>query len=180
MSTTWISLYYPALKAKYIHGVNLPLPPLGSFAPRQLLLSAALGIWSFRLGSYLATVRFQTVKRSICELMPAVYREPSSMEVTRGSTRLSATHQSTLRFGWDKVGGTLSRTFIVLTVLSAALWVFLVGLPVYMVCHSETFIRIQIFISRSRPILYQLASTNPSVLGTTPPSASLPYPFYSK
>ncbi|KAF8183992.1 hypothetical protein BJ912DRAFT_1119431 [Pholiota molesta] len=38
MSSTFISLYYP----------------LTHFAPRQVLLSAAVGIWSLRLGSFLA------------------------------------------------------------------------------------------------------------------------------
>ncbi|KIM84218.1 hypothetical protein PILCRDRAFT_818555 [Piloderma croceum F 1598] len=53
LSTTFVSLYYPSLKAKYWHGANISIPPLSSFAPRQLLLSAALGIWSLRLGSFL-------------------------------------------------------------------------------------------------------------------------------
>lgn len=69
LSTSYLSLYYPALKVKYLHGT--PLPPLSSFAPRQLLLSAALGIWSIRLGTYLANrslkyggdSRFQEIKR---------------------------------------------------------------------------------------------------------------------
>lgn len=56
-STTFISLYYPALRAKFWDGIPGPLPALSSFAPRQLLLSAAIGIWSFRLGSFLAMVR---------------------------------------------------------------------------------------------------------------------------
>ncbi|KAF9468205.1 hypothetical protein BDZ94DRAFT_1247462 [Collybia nuda] len=54
LSTTFISLYYPALKAKFYHGIPGALPALSTFAPRQLLLSAALGIWSVRLGSFLA------------------------------------------------------------------------------------------------------------------------------
>jgi len=53
LSSTFISLYYPALKTKYLYGNQFPLPPLSSFASRQLLLSAALGIWSVRLGSFL-------------------------------------------------------------------------------------------------------------------------------
>ncbi|KAG6914993.1 hypothetical protein DXG01_014027 [Tephrocybe rancida] len=55
LSTTFVSLYYPFLKAKFYD--RLPgavLPALTSFAPRQLLLSAALGVWTVRLGSYLA------------------------------------------------------------------------------------------------------------------------------
>ncbi|KAF5379805.1 hypothetical protein D9615_005682 [Tricholomella constricta] len=54
LSTTFISLYYPALKDKFYYGIPGALPALSSFAPRQLLLSAALGIWSVRLGSFLA------------------------------------------------------------------------------------------------------------------------------
>ncbi|KAJ6577453.1 hypothetical protein B0H19DRAFT_1120017 [Mycena capillaripes] len=54
LSTAVVSLYYPALKRKFIDGVAGPLPSIMSFAPRQLLVSAALGIWSVRLGSFLA------------------------------------------------------------------------------------------------------------------------------
>ncbi|KAF9484395.1 DUF1295-domain-containing protein [Pholiota conissans] len=54
ISSTFISLYYPSLKSKFWNGVPGPLPDLTSFAPRQILLSAALGIWSTRLGSFLA------------------------------------------------------------------------------------------------------------------------------
>ncbi|KAJ3732126.1 DUF1295-domain-containing protein [Lentinula guzmanii] len=53
ISTTFASLYYPALKENFIQGKLLPLPPLSSFAPRQLMLSAALGVWITRLGSFL-------------------------------------------------------------------------------------------------------------------------------
>ncbi|KAJ7593869.1 hypothetical protein C8J56DRAFT_925405 [Mycena floridula] len=54
LSTTAVSLYYPALKAKFWHGIPGPLPALSTFAPRQLLASLALTIWSLRLGSFLA------------------------------------------------------------------------------------------------------------------------------
>ncbi|KAF8959527.1 hypothetical protein BDZ97DRAFT_1837545 [Flammula alnicola] len=54
ISSTFLSLYYPSLKAKFWNGVPGALPALTSFAPRQLLLTAAVGIWSFRLGSFLA------------------------------------------------------------------------------------------------------------------------------
>ncbi|TFY80660.1 hypothetical protein EWM64_g3355 [Hericium alpestre] len=56
LSTTFVSLYYPTIKAKFWDGIgrNVQWPPLSSFAPRQLLLSAALGIWTIRLGSFLA------------------------------------------------------------------------------------------------------------------------------
>ncbi|KAG5653017.1 hypothetical protein H0H81_002710 [Sphagnurus paluster] len=53
LSTTFVSLYYPALKAKYIDGVPGPLPSLSSFSARQLLLSGAVGLWSSRLGMFL-------------------------------------------------------------------------------------------------------------------------------
>ncbi|KAL9714268.1 hypothetical protein Ac2012v2_002579 [Leucoagaricus gongylophorus] len=54
MSTTFISLYYPALKTKFLNDVNGPLPSLSTFAPHQLILTAAVIIWSLRLGSFLA------------------------------------------------------------------------------------------------------------------------------
>ena len=60
ISTTFLSLYYPYLKAKYWDGISGPLPALSTFAPRQLLLTAAVGIWSIRLGSYLAMVSCST------------------------------------------------------------------------------------------------------------------------
>jgi len=56
LTTTFVSLYYPALKARFYEGSADPFPPLSSFAPRQLLLAGALSIWAVRLGSYLATV----------------------------------------------------------------------------------------------------------------------------
>jgi hypothetical protein len=56
LSTTLVSLYYPTLKARYWEGANVPFPPLSSFAPRQLLLTGALVIWTVRLGSFLVQV----------------------------------------------------------------------------------------------------------------------------
>jgi hypothetical protein len=64
LSTTFVSLYYPSLIAKYWQGANILLPRLSDFAPRQLLLSAALSIWSIRLGSFLVTVRVIYTPRS--------------------------------------------------------------------------------------------------------------------
>ncbi|KAF7312052.1 Carbohydrate esterase family 9 protein [Mycena indigotica] len=52
ITSTFVSLYYPSLKAKYIRGTALP--SLLSLAPRQLLVTTALGIWSLRLGTFLA------------------------------------------------------------------------------------------------------------------------------
>ena len=45
------------LKARYWEGADVPFPPLSSFAPRQLLLTASLVIWTVRLGSFLVQVR---------------------------------------------------------------------------------------------------------------------------
>ncbi|KAG6839786.1 hypothetical protein C0991_011684 [Blastosporella zonata] len=54
LSTTYISLYYPFLTAKFIDKIpGAVLPALTSFAPRQLLLGVAIGVWSVRLGAYL-------------------------------------------------------------------------------------------------------------------------------
>ncbi|PCH42306.1 DUF1295-domain-containing protein [Wolfiporia cocos MD-104 SS10] len=56
LSTSVVSLYYPFLKAKYWDRIpSATIPPLSSFAPRQLLLTAALTAWSVRLGGFLVT-----------------------------------------------------------------------------------------------------------------------------
>lgn len=57
ISTTLVSLYYPHLKLKYWDRVpSAILPPITSFAPRQVLLNAAILAWSTRLGSFLFSV----------------------------------------------------------------------------------------------------------------------------
>ena len=58
LSTTFASLYYPSLKAKFWDRVPGAISPnLTSFAPRQLLLTGCLTLWSARLGSFLVSVR---------------------------------------------------------------------------------------------------------------------------
>jgi hypothetical protein len=57
ISTTYVSLYYPFLKAKYWDCIpGIVLPSISSFAPRQLLLTAALALWTLRLGTSLTKV----------------------------------------------------------------------------------------------------------------------------
>ncbi|KAF8235767.1 DUF1295-domain-containing protein [Tricholoma matsutake] len=60
LSSTFLSLYYPALISKFIDGIPAALPALSTFAPRQLLLSAALGIWTLRMGSFLTLRSIRT------------------------------------------------------------------------------------------------------------------------
>ncbi|KAH9926838.1 hypothetical protein B0H21DRAFT_700749 [Amylocystis lapponica] len=56
VSTSFISLYYPSLKARFWEGnTAVKIPAFTSFAPRQILLNAALVAWSARLGSFLVT-----------------------------------------------------------------------------------------------------------------------------
>ncbi|KAJ7452263.1 hypothetical protein FB451DRAFT_1282985 [Mycena latifolia] len=70
VSTALVSLYYPTLRSNFLEGKLGPLPSIMSFAPRQLLLTAALALWSVRLGSFLITrsikaggdKRFDTVR----------------------------------------------------------------------------------------------------------------------
>ncbi|KAI0710082.1 hypothetical protein C8Q76DRAFT_740946 [Earliella scabrosa] len=54
MSTTLVSLYYPHLKAKFWDRLpTATLPPITHFAPRQILLNAAILAWTTRLGTFL-------------------------------------------------------------------------------------------------------------------------------
>ncbi|KAK7032803.1 S5A-reductase domain-containing protein [Favolaschia claudopus] len=97
LSTALVSLYYPALKRKFIDGHTGPLPSLSSFAPRQLLVSAALGVWCLRLGTFLAT---RAIKAGGDSRFDEVKKDPKRFT-----------------FFW----------------MAQATWVFLVGLPVYLV-----------------------------------------------
>ena len=63
-STTLVSLYYPHLKAKFWDRVpNAALPNILHFAPRQILLNAAILAWTTRLGSFLFTVNSHNMAR---------------------------------------------------------------------------------------------------------------------
>lgn len=55
LSTGFVSLYYPVLRESFFQGRWIGFPPLSSFGPRQVLLTAALGIWSARLGYFLGS-----------------------------------------------------------------------------------------------------------------------------
>ncbi|KAH9945285.1 uncharacterized protein BXZ73DRAFT_86800 [Epithele typhae] len=98
VSTTLLSLYYPHLKAKFWdHKPFASLPPMTSFAPRQIVLNLAIIAWTTRLGSFL----FARAKKA------------------GGDSRFDKVkHQPT--------------TFTAFWMVQAT-WVFLVGLPVYMV-----------------------------------------------
>jgi len=99
-TTAFLSLYYPALKARYWNGISVPLPSLSSFAPRQLLLSAAVGLWTVRLGSFLTLVSSALFHD---EPNSNFYREPSKPEGTRALTKLRNSHSSSLTIGLHKV-----------------------------------------------------------------------------
>ena len=62
LSTAFVSLYYPQLRSKAAYllgnGNNVSFPPLSTFAPRQLLLTACLSVWATRMGYFLAGVSF--------------------------------------------------------------------------------------------------------------------------
>ncbi|KAI0091359.1 hypothetical protein BDY19DRAFT_935324 [Irpex rosettiformis] len=98
LSTTLLSLYYPSLKAKFWD--NLPgalVPSITDFAPRQILLTALMTMWSARLGYFL-------VARAIR---------------AGGDSRFDEVKHQPLAFSFFW--------------FAQATWVFVVGLPVYMV-----------------------------------------------
>ncbi|KAF7327433.1 S5A-REDUCTASE domain-containing protein [Mycena kentingensis (nom. inval.)] len=55
LTSTFASLYWPALKAKFWDRTLDTLPHILSFAPRQLLVNSALCMWTVRLGTFLAS-----------------------------------------------------------------------------------------------------------------------------
>lgn len=55
--SAYLSLYYPSLKTKF--WTTLPdatLPSIMDFAPRQILCTALMTMWSIRLGTFLVQV----------------------------------------------------------------------------------------------------------------------------
>lgn len=56
LSGALLSLHYPWMRARLWEGRNVAFPALSSHAPRQLLLTGALAIWSARLGYFLFDV----------------------------------------------------------------------------------------------------------------------------
>jgi len=67
MSTAFISLYGPSLKAKFWDGIQRPWPSLSSFPPHKLMLTAAVAFWSLKLGGFLVMV-FTHIMNSGCLL----------------------------------------------------------------------------------------------------------------
>ncbi|KAK1227678.1 hypothetical protein PQX77_009303 [Marasmius sp. AFHP31] len=71
LTTTFVSVYYPTLRASFEAGKLLPLPSLSNLAPRQLLLTSSLAFWTSRLGLFLfqralqsgGDSRFDRIKR---------------------------------------------------------------------------------------------------------------------
>lgn len=60
-------------QVKFWNGVPGALPALSTFAPRQLLISAALGIWATRLGTFLLRVFISKISIA-CSLSYLLYR----------------------------------------------------------------------------------------------------------
>ena len=95
LSTTFVSLYYPTLKAKYWEGANVSFPPLSSFAPRQQLLTAILVIWTARLGSFL--VQASTTLAPLCDVVTSDPVIPRSAQLRLGETHVLT--RSSIRLG---------------------------------------------------------------------------------
>ncbi|KAF9266473.1 DUF1295-domain-containing protein [Marasmius fiardii PR-910] len=113
LSNTFVSMYYPTLRASFETRTLLPLPSLSSFAPRQLLLSGALGFWTSRLGFFLFE---RAVKAG-------------------GDTRFDKMKHNPSRFtvAWMIQGTPKSVTRVCSLILNIpAAWTFLVGMPVYL------------------------------------------------
>ncbi|EMD34110.1 hypothetical protein CERSUDRAFT_141597 [Gelatoporia subvermispora B] len=74
ISATFVSLYYPYIKARFWNGMTfIPMPPLSSLAPRQMLLNAAIVGWSVRLGVFLG---MRTIKSGGNSFFEEVKHQP--------------------------------------------------------------------------------------------------------
>ena len=73
LTSTAVSIYYPALKQRYLLGNTTATLP--SLTPRQLLLNAAIGGWATRLGSFLFLVSSYPVQCPIYLTKACIYAE---------------------------------------------------------------------------------------------------------
>ncbi|KAH6913166.1 hypothetical protein BKA70DRAFT_1558566 [Coprinopsis sp. MPI-PUGE-AT-0042] len=72
LTTTFISVYYPTLKTLFWDRIHTTFPPMTSLSLRQLLLNAAVSLWTIRLGVYLGArtlksggdARFAEIKKN--------------------------------------------------------------------------------------------------------------------
>lgn len=131
ITTTLASLYYPSIKAGYANGRLLPLPPLSSFAPRQLLLSAALGVWITRLGSFLVHVSYDIGYCSATSHSEEWHSEQLKLAEIPDLTRSSISQPSLRSIGSCKVSQVIYFSHCA-HAGHIATWVFVVGLPVYL------------------------------------------------
>lgn len=113
LSSLGVSIYGPAMRAKYWDKVpGARLPGFSDLHPRQILLTAAVGIWTIRLGSFL-------LQRVITN------KKDSRFDKVRGNA-------ATFSFFWFMQGE--HRCLRDMTVLTcAANWVLLVGMPAYLI-----------------------------------------------
>jgi len=90
LSCTAVSLYYPALRHRLLVNPALPWPPLRSFHPRQLVMSALTCLWAARLGSFLflrikkngSDSRFDQIKRDPVKFFGAWMAQASWVSLT--------------------------------------------------------------------------------------------------
>jgi hypothetical protein len=54
--SSFITLFYPQIKASIQEGRLVDFPSLSSLALRQVLVTAAVGLWATRLGVYTTSV----------------------------------------------------------------------------------------------------------------------------
>jgi hypothetical protein len=110
-----MSLYYPALRDKFWYKVpGAAIPPLTSFAPRQLQLTGCLCLWAGRLGSFLAQVRRSLPYTYVCSS-----KRSQRAWKAGGDSRFDEIKKQPGKFAGFWFG--------------QALWVSIVGLPVYLV-----------------------------------------------
>jgi hypothetical protein len=117
---TLVSLYSPYLKERFWReNPNAIYPPLDTFAPRQLLLSALVIIWATRLGLFLVRRVFKHGKD---RRLDAIKVRPVRFLITWTIQGESDTNGVADGFADN----------------SSATWIFIASLPVWAVCYLHS------------------------------------------
>lgn len=90
LSAAGFSLYWPALRGRFLLGSKEAFPPLTAFHPRQLIMTGLTALWAARLGTFLfqriqkhgGDSRFDEIKQSAPKFFGAWMMQATWIAVT--------------------------------------------------------------------------------------------------
>lgn len=90
LTAAGFSLYWPALRGRFLLGSTAPFPPITAFHPRQLIMTGLTALWATRLGTFLfqriqkhgGDPRFDDIKKSAPKFFGAWMMQATWITIT--------------------------------------------------------------------------------------------------